>query len=48
MGQEQDVAVGELLLEFTSETLLDLVEVGEERDRNKDDDGAFSTTDFEL
>lgn len=48
MGQEEDVAVGKLLLKFAGETLLDLVEIGEQRDGDEDDNGAFSTSDFEL
>jgi hypothetical protein len=42
------MAIGELLLEFASEALLDLVEAGKERDGHKDDNGALAVTDFEL
>ena len=47
-GQDQDVAVGELLLELAGQALLDLVEAGEEGDRDEDDDGALVVADLEL
>lgn len=40
--------VGELLLEFTSEALLDLVEAGKKRDGDEDYNGTFAMADFEL
>lgn len=46
--EDQDVAVGELLLELTGQALLDLVEAGEERDGDEDDNGTFSVADLEL
>lgn len=42
------MAVGELLLEFTGQALLDLVEAAEERDGDEDDDGLLAVADFEL
>lgn len=42
------MSVGELLLEFSGQSLLDLVEVVEERDWDEDDDCALSMADFEL
>ena len=47
-GEDQDVAVGELLLEFAGQALLDLVEAGEEGDRDEDNDGALAVANFEL
>lgn len=47
-GEDQDVAVGELLFELTGQALLDLVKAGEERDGNEDDDGFFAVADFDL
>lgn len=47
-SNEDDMAVGELLLELTGQTLLNLVESGQERDGDEDDDGAFSVANFEL
>jgi hypothetical protein len=46
--EDEDVAVGELLLEFAGEALLDFVEAREEGDWDEDYDGAFAVTDFEL
>lgn len=47
-GEDEDVAVGELLFQLAGETLLDLVEAGEERDGHEDDDGFFAVADFDL
>ena len=47
-SEDEDVAVGELLLELAGQALLDLVEAGEERDGHKDDDGALAVANFEL
>lgn len=47
-SDEQDVAVGELLLELAGQTLLDLVEAGEERDGDEDNDGTLAVANFEL
>jgi len=47
-SDEQNVAVGELLLELTGQTLLNLVEAGEERDGDEDDDRTLAVADFEL
>lgn len=46
-GDNDDLAVGKLLLKFASETLLDFVEAGEERDRYEDHDG-FLCSDIDL
>ena len=42
------MSVGELLLEFTGEALLDLVEAGKQRDGDEDYNGTFAMADFEL
>jgi hypothetical protein len=42
------VAVGELLLKLTGQTLLNLVEAGEERDGDEDNDRTLAVADFEL
>lgn len=47
-GKDEDVTVGELLLEFAGEALLDLVEAGEEGHGDEDDDCALVVADFEL
>lgn len=47
-GKDQNMTVRELLLQLAGQTLLDLVEAGEEGDRDKDDDGALAVADFEL
>lgn len=47
-GQDQNVAVRELLLQLAGQALLDLVEAAEERDGDEDDDRAFAVADFEL
>lgn len=47
-GEEDDMSVTELLLQFSGESLLDLVEVLEERDGDEDHDGALAVADFEL
>jgi len=46
--EDQDVAVGELLLELTGQALLDLVEAGEERNGDEDDNGTLAVADLEL
>lgn len=48
LGEDDHVAVGELLLELAGEALLDLVEAGEKRDGDEDDNGTLSVADFEL
>ncbi len=47
-GEDEDVAVGELLFQLAGETLLDLVEAGEERNGHEDDDGFFAVANFDL
>jgi len=47
-GEDQDVAVRELLLELAGQALLDFVEAGEEGDGDEDDDGFFAVADFDL
>lgn len=47
-GEDEDVTVGELLLEFAGKALLNLVEAGKERDRNEDDDCALVVADLKL
>jgi hypothetical protein len=47
-GQDEDVTVGELLLELAGQALLDLVEAGEERNRDEDNNGALVVADLEL
>ena len=42
------MAVGELLLEFAGQALLDLVETREEWHGDEDHDGALAMADFEL
>lgn len=42
------MTIGELLLELAGQALLDLVEAGEERNGDKDDNGALAVADFEL
>ena len=42
------MSIGEFLLEFASEALLDLVEAGKERDGDEDYNGTFAVADFEL
>jgi len=46
--EDQNVAVGELLLELAGQALLDLVETGEEGDRDEDDNGTLAAADLEL
>lgn len=46
--EEEDMSIGELLLEFSGQSLLNLVEVVEERDWDEDDDRALAMADFEL
>lgn len=48
LSNEEDVAVGELLLELTGQALLDLVEALEERDRDEDDDSLLAVADLNL
>lgn len=47
-SQEDDLSVRELLLQLTGQTLLDLVEVLEQRDWHKDDNGALVGANIEL
>ena len=47
-GEDQDVAVGELLLEFAGEALLDLVEAWEERNGDEDYDCFLAVANFDL
>ena len=47
-GEDEDVAVRELLLEFAGEALLDLVEAREEGDGDEDYDCFLAVADFEL
>lgn len=46
--EDQNMTVGELLLELAGQALLDLVEAGEERNGDKDNDGALAVADLEL
>lgn len=46
--KEDDVSVGELLLEFSGQSLLDLVEVLKQRNGHEDDDCALVVAHFEL
>jgi len=47
-GEEEDVAVGELLLELTRETLLHTVEALEGWDGDKDDNSLLAVANFDL
>ena len=47
-GEKEDVAVAELLLELTGKSLLDLMEILQERDWDEDNDCALAVADFEL
>ena len=47
-GEDQDMAVGEFLLELAGQALLDLVEAGEDRDGDEDNNGALAVADFKL
>jgi hypothetical protein len=47
-GEDEDVAVGELLLELTGETLLDAVETGQGRDGDKDDNSLLAVANLDL
>lgn len=47
-GQDEDVAVGELLLELTGEALLDTVETLQGRDGDKDDNRLLAVANFDL
>jgi len=47
-SENEHVAVRELLLQFTRQPLLDLVEAGEKRDGDEDDNGALAVANFEL
>jgi len=47
-GKEEDVAVGELLLELTGETLLHTVEALEGWDGDKDDNSLLAVANFDL
>jgi hypothetical protein len=48
LSHEEDVAVGELLLELAGQTLLNLVEVGQEGDGDEDNDGLLAVADLNL
>jgi hypothetical protein len=48
LSDKEDVAVGELLLELTDETRLNLVELLQKGDRDEDDDSLLAVTDFDL
>jgi hypothetical protein len=48
LSNEENVAVRELLLELTGESLLDLVEGLELRNRDKDNDSLLATTNLNL
>lgn len=48
LSHEENVAVGELLLELAGKTLLDLVEVGQEGDGDEDNDGLLAVADLNL
>ena len=47
-GEDEDMTVGELLLEFADQALLDFVEVGQQGNGDEDDNGALAVADFEL
>jgi hypothetical protein len=47
-GEDQDVAVGELLLELTGEALLDAVEALQGRDGDKDDNSLLAVANLDL
>jgi len=47
-GEDQDVAVGELLLELTGESLLHAVEALQGRNGDKDDNSLLAVADFNL
>lgn len=47
-GEEEDVTVGELLLELTGETLLNSVEALKGRNGDKDDNSLLAVVDFNL
>ena len=47
-GEDQNVAVGEFLFQLARQALLDLVEAGQEGDRDEDYDGFFAVADFDL
>jgi len=46
--EDQDMAVRELLLELSGQTLLDLVEAWQEGNGDEDDNSALAVADFEL
>lgn len=46
--EDQDMAVGELLLELSGQALLDLVEAWQKRNWDKDDNSALAVANFEL
>lgn len=48
LRNKENVAVGELLLELTDETGLDLVVSLQQGDRDEDDDGLLSVTNINL
>ena len=47
-GQDEDVAVRELLFQLARQALLHLVEARQQRHRHKDGDGFLAVADFEL
>jgi hypothetical protein len=47
-SNDQDVAVGELLLELTGETLLGLVPSGQKGNRDEDDNSLASVANLDL
>jgi hypothetical protein len=47
-GEDQDMAVGELLLELTGEALLHTVETGQGRDGDKDDNSLLAVANLDL
>lgn len=47
-GEDQDMAVGELLFQFTGQALLDFVEARKEGNRDEEDNGALAVANFEL
>ena len=48
LSEDDNMAIGELLLKLAGQALLNLVEACEERDRDEDDNGTLSVADFEL
>lgn len=48
VGKENNMAVAELLLELTGDSLLDLVQVGDQRNGHKDNEGLLSSSNLQL